>query len=81
MNKTIVLAAAFVLAAAPVQAQSAACYSTLFGLSCVGGGSNLQLQPTVVPGQWAASGEDSNGRLYGCQVNETVTGDVVSTCR
>jgi len=81
MKPTHVLAAAFVLAAAPVHAQPISCYSTLFGQSCVGNSSYLQVQPTVVPGQYAISGQDSNGRLYGCQANETVTGDVVSNCR
>lgn len=83
MNFNSVLAAVIVLAlAAPINAQSTSCYSSLYGgYSCNTPVTTYQVQPTAVPGQWAISGQDNNGRLYGCVAQENLSGDVVSTCR
>jgi hypothetical protein len=40
-----------------------------------------QVQPTALPGQWAISGQDNNGKLYGCVAQETLTGDIISSCQ
>jgi len=81
LGLAVVLAKTFVLATDPARAQYSACYSTIEGWGCVGPNGTTQLQPTVVPGQWAVSGQTKDGGLYGCQATTTVNGDVVSTCR
>jgi len=81
MHKHLALALAIALAQAPAHAQQAACFSTIEGWGCVGPNGTTQLQPTVVPGQWAVSGQTKDGGLYGCQATTTLSGDVVSTCR
>jgi hypothetical protein len=76
------LAAALALAATPTYGQTTACYPSLLGgYSCTTPTTTYQVQPTALPGQWAISGQDSNGKLYGCVAQETLTGDVVSSCQ
>jgi len=76
------LGAAVVLAVTPVHGQTSGCYPSLSGgYSCSTPTMTYQVQPTALPGQWAISGQDNNGKLYGCVAQETLTGDIISSCQ
>ena len=81
MHKHLALALVIASIGGHANAQQTACYSTLEGWGCVGPNGTTQLQPTVVPGQWAVSGQTKDGGLYGCTATTTLSGDVVSNCR
>lgn len=80
MHKHLALAALLALATVPAHAQSYCTQTLPEGFACIGPAGTEQIQPSILPGQYSVTGRTAQGQGYGCTIQQTITGDVVSTC-